>query len=398
MEHFNKIIDRSGQFSAKYDELKMKFGREDAYSMWVADMDFEVAPAISEAIEKRAKQHIYGYTTRPDSYYESMIKWYARRYGFEINKEWLIHSPGVVTSLGVVVKELTKPEDKIIIQPPVYYPFFDSVLLNGRTLLKNPLIKDGDDYKIDFDGLEALAKEASFLILCNPHNPVGRVWSREELERLSEICLRNNVRVIADEIHGDLVYSGKKYTPFASLSDPVADMTITCLSATKSFNIAGLQASFMLVPRREEYEKVDALFTILDLKRNNCFSQVAVEAAYSDGEAWLESMIDYVKGNMDYVREYCQEHIPQLIPNEPEGTYLIWMDCRELGLNDEDLSHFMINEAKIALNGGIAFGEEGAGYVRLNLACPRSVVIEAMQSLNEAVQTIITKEVCNESA
>lgn len=398
MEQFNNIIDRSGQFSAKYDELKMKFGREDAYSMWVADMDFEVAPAISEAIEKRAKQHIYGYTTRPDSYYDSMCKWYARRYGLEIKKEWLIHSPGVVTSLGVAVKELTRPEDKIIIQPPVYYPFFDSVLLNGRTLLKNPLIKDGDDYKMDFDGLESLAKEASFLILCNPHNPVGRVWSREELERLSDICLRNNVRIIADEIHGDLVYSGKKYTPFASLSDAVADMTITCLSATKSFNIAGLQASFMLVPRREEYEKVEALFTILDLKRNNCFSQVAVEAAYSDGEAWLESMIDYVKGNMDYVRKYCQEHIPQLIPNEPEGTYLIWMDCRELGLNDEDLANFMINEAKIALNPGTAFGEEGSGYVRLNLACPRSVVIEAMQSLKEAVQTIITKEVCNESA
>lgn len=398
MEQFNKKIDRSGQFSAKYDEMEMKFGRKDAYSMWVADMDFAVAPAISEAIEKRAKQHIYGYTTRPESYYESMCNWYARRYGFNIKKEWLIHSPGVVTSLGVAVKELTMPGDKIIIQPPVYYPFFDSVLLNGRTLLKNPLIRDGHDYRIDFDSLETLAQEAAFLILCNPHNPVGRVWTRDELEMLSDICLRHNVRIISDEIHGDLVFDGARYTPIASLSDTVSDITVTCLSATKSFNIAGLQASFMVVPRKTEYEKIDSLFTMLDLKRNNCFSLVAVEAAYNKGEEWLEAMVDYVKENMDYVHAYCLEHIPELIPNKPEGTYLMWLDCRKLGLSDEALANFMINEAKIALNIGTAFGDEGSGFIRLNLACPRNMVEEAMNSLAQAVKGLMSKEVCDEIA
>ena len=392
MENFEVVIDRSNEFSAKYDEMDMKFGKKDVYSMWVADMDFEVAPVISEAIEKRAKQKIYGYTTRPDSYYEAMCNWYKRRYDFNIEKEWLIHSPGVVTSLGVLIKELTEPGDQVIIQSPVYYPFFDSVVLNGRTLVDCPLIPNGLDYRMDFDLIEEKAKNASFLILCNPHNPVGRVWTQEELETLAAICLKHQVRIISDEIHGDLVFDNNRYMPMATLSEEVADITVTCLSATKSFNLAGLQASFIVAPREADYKKIESVFTILDLKRNNCFSLVAVEAAYSQGEPWLESMVAYVKGNMDFVVKYCSEHIPMLKPNTPEGTYLQWIDCSVLKLEDDALRTFMIEEAGIALNIGTGFGETGSGFVRLNLACPRNIVEGAMKSLKRAVNKHIGME------
>jgi len=390
MEQFHKSVDRSEEFSAKYDEMEMKFGRSDVYSMWVADMDFEVAPPIYKAIEKRASQPIYGYTTRPDSYLNAMTSWYTRRYGFDIKQEWLIHSPGVVTSLNVAVRELTEKGDKIIIQSPVYYPFFDSVLLNGRELLDNPLCIVDGKYEMDYTGLEELAKEASFIILCNPHNPVGRVWTKVELEKLADICLRNDVRIISDEIHGDIVFGEARYTPMASLSEAINNITITCLSATKSFNIAGLQASFMLVPRADEFEKIQRFFAMMDMKRNNCFSLVAVEAASSDGEPWLESMIDYVKENMNYVHSFCKERIPEIKPNKPEGTYLLWLDCKSLGFEDEELFDFMTNKAKIALNTGVSFGLQGSGYVRLNLACPRKTVEDSMLSLEKATKELMS--------
>lgn len=391
MFRFDQMIDRQNECSAKYDELELKFGRNDLYSMWVADMDLPVADPILNAIQQRAKAPIYGYTTRPEKYFEAAANWYKRRYGFEMETTAFVHSPGVVTSLNLAVQELTREGDGIIIQTPVYSPFYDAVLQNNRVLLENPLIYSEGDYKIDFEAFENMAKEAKMFILCNPHNPVGRVWTREELTKLAEICLRHQVRVIADEIHGDIVFEGNRYIPFASISEEARAISITCFSATKPFNIAGLQASLIYVSNEADRIKFERFFTIYDMKRNNCFSLVAVEAAYSEGEPWLEAMMAYVKANMDYVYEFCKEHLPELKPNRPQGTYLQWIDCSALGLTDAELSHFMINDAKIALNLGTIFGQSGSGFVRLNVACPKVYLEEALMSLKQAVEVLRSK-------
>lgn len=385
MFEFDQIRSRKNEFSAKYEELELKFGRKDLYAMWVADMDLPVAPPILKAIEDRAKAPIYGYTTRPDSYGEAVKNWYQNRYGFTMNPTHLIHSPGVVTSLNIAVREFTAQGDGVIIQPPVYNPFYDAVRLNDRVLIENPLKLVDGDYRMDFDLLEEQAPHAKLLILCNPHNPVGRVWNKEELSRLADICSRHGVKVIADEIHGDIVFQNQRYTPFASISDAARDMSITCFSATKPFNIAGLQASLVYASKAEDRQKFEQFFTVFDLKRNNCFSLVAVEAAYREGEPWLNAMLDYVRENMVLVSDFCKERLPELKPNMPEGTYLQWLDCRDLNLNDEALSEFMIHHAKIALNTGTCFGPYGSGFVRLNLACPKAYVEAALHSLEKAI-------------
>lgn len=385
MFEFDQIRNRKNEFSAKYDELDLKFGRSDLYAMWVADMDLPVAPPILKAIEDRAKAPIYGYTTRPESYGEAVKNWYQSRYNLTMDPAHLIHSPGVVTSLNLAVRELTAVGDEIIIQPPVYNPFYDAVRLNERVLIENPLRFVDGDYQMDFDLLEKQAVSAKLLILCNPHNPVGRVWTKEELAHLADICLRHKVKVIADEIHGDIVFDNCKYTPFASLSEEANAISITCFSATKPFNIAGLQASLIYASQAEDRQKFEQFFTIFDLKRNNCFSLVAVEAAYREGEPWLNAMLAYVRQNMVLVSEFCKERLPELKPNMPEGTYLQWVDCRDLHMTDEDLSQFMIQSAKIALNTGTCFGPYGSGYVRLNLACPKAYVEAALHSLEKAV-------------
>lgn len=385
MKNFDFVIDRRRQFSAKYDELEMKFGSRDLLPLWVADMDFEVAPAIKEAVEARSKESIYGYTSRPDSYWEAAINWYQRRYGLKMEREDLIHSPGVVTSLNVAVRELTQKGDQIIIQTPVYPPFYDAIQKNQRVLVENPLIQQEGTYRINYEELEKLAEKASMLILCNPHNPVGRVWTKEELERIGDICVRHQVIIIADEIHGDLVFDGGKYTPMTSLSESVQALTITCFSATKSFNIAGLQASFIHVPQQAYSQKFQEFFAIMDLERNNCFSLVAVEAAFNHGEDWLNSMLEYVKENMEFVEAFCRARMPELQATLPEGTYLQWINCEGLGLSDDALSKLMVEDAKIAINMGAGYGALGSGYVRLNAACPRKIVEEAMHRIEKAV-------------
>lgn len=388
MINFDREINRKGQFSAKYDELEMKFGRPDLEAMWVADMDFEVAPGISDAIIKRSHEKIYGYTSRPSEYIESMTSWYQRRHNLYLEQENIIYSPGVVTSLSVAVNTLTEKGDGIIIQPPVYFPFFEVIELNERRVVKNPLKKTILGYEIDFEGLEELAKKAKMLILCNPHNPVGRVWSEEELKRIASICDKNDVQIVSDEIHGDLVFNPHRYTPMELICEKNKLPIVTLLSATKTFNIPGLQASFIVSKDSEILEKLNRFFTIYDLKRNNCFSLVGVEAAYRTGEEWLSNMLDYVRSNMDYVKLFCGENLPKLKLNNPEGTYLLWLDCSELGLSDEKLSDMMINGARVAVNMGTGFGDEGAGHVRLNLACPRAQVERTMQAIYSAVDKL----------
>ena len=386
---FDTITDRSDNYAAKYDELELKFGRRDLLSMWIADMDFKSPKPIVEAIQNRASQEIFGYTSRPDSYYETIIDWYKRRYNWEIKKDWIIHSPGVVTTLSIILRDFTSSGDKIIVQPPVYYPFFDVIKDNGRELVLNPLKKMGEDYLMDYDDLEKkIDGKVKHLILCNPQNPVGRVWTKEELIRLGDLCLKNNIKIIADEIHGDLVFKGNRYTPLASISEKFARNTITCFSATKTFNIAGLQASTAIFPNKNDYDKFQRILGILDIKRNNCFSLVAVEAAYRDGEEWLNQLLEYLEGNIEYLIDYCKTNIPQIKPNRPEGTYLIWLDCKALSLGSEELSDFMINKAKVALDSGDWFGIEGSGYMRINIACPRAILEECLKRIEKAVKQL----------
>lgn len=382
---FNKIIDRSKNNSAKYDELKTKFGRDDLYSLWVADMDFKVAPPIQKAIEEKVAQGIYGYTSRHEGYYDAMTNWYKRRYNWNIDKNLVMHSPSVVSSLSLIVQELTKPGDKIVIQPPVYYPFRDVVKGHGRELVLNPLKKVDGTYIMDYEDLESkIDEDTKLLILCNPHNPVGRVWSEEELKKLGDICLNKGVMVLSDEIHGDLTLFGKKYTPFAGINEEFSKNTITCVSTSKTFNLAGLQSSFIVCPHKEVYEKLENIMGLYDIKRNSPFSLVAVEAAYTKGEEWLEELLLYVGENVEFIIDYCKNHMPKIVPIKPEGTYLLWLDCEKLGLDADQLDDFMINKAKVALDSGFWFGCEGEKYMRINMACSRDLIKKALDSIKKA--------------
>lgn len=381
---FDRIIDRSDQSSIKYDGLKSHFNKSDLISMWIADMDFEVPICVSDAIIQRANDKIYGYTQRSQTYYKSMINWFNRRHNLDLEPDHLLYSPGAVTSINVAVNAFSNPGDKIIIQTPVYHPFHMAVRDNSRIILENQLIKTESGYEMDFDQLELLAKEATLLILCNPHNPIGRVWRPDELQRLNDICIRNDVRIISDEIHCDLVYKPNKHLPMMSISDkPV----ITLVSATKTFNLAGLQASFIICTDPEDKRKMNHFYEIYDINLNNAFSLVAVEAAFNSGEPWLNAMLEYVHENMILVKTYCEEHMPELRANMPEGTYLQWIDCRNLNLDDEALMHFMIDKAHLAVNSGHIFGSQGSGFIRLNVACPRQVVEKALNHLRLAVES-----------
>ena len=387
--NFDEIIDRKSNFAAKYDELTLKYGKGDLIPMWVADMDFKAPQPVIDTMRERLEQGIFGYTSRPDSYYESISQWLEKRHGWKVDPKHIIHSPLVIPSINVIIKEFTQPGDKIIIQTPVYSPFFDVVKNNDRELVVNPLKLVDGNYVMDYENLEEAAKSgAKMLLLCNPHNPVGRVWTREELVKLGDICLKYGVKVVSDEIHSDLIYKGNKHVPFGMISEDFFKNSITCSAPSKTFNIAGLQASYVIFPNEEEKQIFDHAWTLIDIKRNNCFSLVATEAAYRHGEEWLEQLLEYLEGNVDLVKDYCDKYIPKIKPNRPEGTYLIWIDCRELGMDKDQLTKFMIDEVKVAFNAGHAFGVEGEGYIRMNIACPRSIVQEVLDRLKTAIDKL----------
>ena len=389
--NFNERIDRSENHSAKWAEMGMKFGRNDLTPMWVADMDIKTAPEILEAMRNKLEQEILGYVYRPDSYYESAVNWLKKRFGYEISPATLIHSPGVVPSMSILVKMLTKETDKILIQSPVYPPFASSVKDNGRTLVENNLVKDENGYyTVDFEDLEKKlsCEDVTLFILCNPHNPVGRVWKKDELEKMGELCRKYNVRILADEIWRDLIMSGHKHIPMASLSKEIEDITITLFSPTKSFNLAGLQASFATFPRAEERKEFDDILGKMDVKRNNPFSLVAFEAAYEKCENWLEQLIEHIDGNMQYVIDFINEKLPMIKTAKPEGTYLMWLDFNGVGIPQDKIQDFLINEAKVAMNDGATFGENGKGFFRMNVACPRYMVEEAMEKIEKAIRNL----------
>ena len=389
--NFNEKVDRSKNHAAKWEEMGAKFGSNDLLPMWVADMDIKTAPEIVEAIKEKADQAIFGYVYRPASYYETAAAWCEKRFGYKIDPKTLIHSPGVVPSMNMLVKMLTKEDEKVLIQIPVYPPFAASVKTGKRTLVTNELVKDENGYyTIDFEDLEKKLSDekVTLMILCNPHNPVGRVWKKEELQKIGDLCVKYNVRILADEIWRDLVLPGYTHTPIASLSREIENITITCFSPTKTFNIAGLQASFAVFPREEEWKAFDNELGEMDIKRNNPFSLVGFEAAYNHGEEWLSELLVHLEGNAQYVADFVKERLPEIKTVKPEGTYLMWLDFNGLNIAPEEITDMLIKDAKVAMNDGASFGANGKGFARMNIACPRYMVEDAMARIEKAVKNL----------
>lgn len=386
--HFDQLIDRRNTRSYKWDQNEKLFGDPDILPLWVADMDFPCPPAVKEVLTKRAQLGVYGYAIRNDSYFEAIVNWFQSRHSWEIQPAWITDSPSVVTTLSLAVELFSEPGQQVVLQSPVYYPFYDVIQNNGRVVAKNPLILRNGHFEIDYDHLESLFKGgAKLLLFCSPHNPGGRVWTRDELVKLGELCLKYQVTVVSDEIHCDLTFPGYRHTPFASLSPEIADITITALAATKTFNLPGLNTSFIVACNASIRRKIEHRLKTLSLHMAQHFAQDAVEAAYNEGGAWLDEMLAYVKGNLDYTLAYLSEHLPEVKPLRPEGTYLLWVDCRQLGLDIQGLKHLMFKEAKVAFNEGSVFGTEGEGWLRINLACPRSVVERALKRFSDAARS-----------
>lgn len=387
--NFDAVIDRSNNFAAKWSEMDKKFGTNDLLPMWVADMDFKTAPCIIDALKERLDQGIYGYTTRPDSYNQSIVNWVSRIHNWNIKSEWLVFSPGVIPTISVLIQEMTDKNDKIMIQEPVYSPFNSVVKDNCRELVISPLKKlDDGNYVMDYEDIESKIKDVKLFILCNPHNPVGRVWTKDELQKLGDICLKNNVKVISDEIHSDIIFKNYKHIPFASISKEFEQNTITCMAPTKTFNIAGLQTSHVVLPNEDDYKILDSAFARIDIRRNNSFSLVATEAAYNYGEDWLNEFLEYLEGNVDFAINYIEKNMPMLKVKKPEGTYLLWVDFSELGLSDKSLANALVENGKVALNQGTGFGLGGEGFQRINLACPRSMVEEALVRIQKTITSL----------
>ena len=384
---FDRPIDRWNNFAAKYDEMELRYGRRDLIPMWIADMDLMTAQPILDAIDARNRQGMFGYTSRPASSFESVCQWQEKRNGWKPDPELCLFTLGVVPALCTFVREFSQPGDEILFTTPVYGEFFESVENWGRKPLTVPLKEENGYYSMDFEAFEeALKRRPPLFILCNPHNPVGRSWTREELRRMGELCLQYGTLIISDEIHSDLMLFGHKHTPMATVSKEIAARTITCTSATKTFNLAGLQAATLMFPNAELRDVYQKFWKSMDVHRNNSFSLVAVEAAFRYGEEWLEQLLAHLEGNVLYVEKFLKENIPEITFCRPECTYLLWFNCKALGLEGDALPQFMINEAHLALNDGRAFGKkEGEGYMRMNVACPRCTVEQAMAQLKAAV-------------
>ncbi|MBU5675707.1 pyridoxal phosphate-dependent aminotransferase [Alkaliphilus sp. MSJ-5] len=385
---FDEIVDRSNNRAAKYDERVGKFGTSEVIPLWIADMDFRTAQPIIDACKRKAEEGIWGYTSRPDSYFKAVQEWEKRRNRWDVDVSLMSWSLGVVPALSTIVKIFTHTGDKILIQTPVYSEFYDVTEAWERVVVENQLVEKNGKWYIDFEDFEKKAKECKIFFLCNPHNPLGIVWEPEELKRMAEICIANDVLLVSDEIHSDLIFNGKKHTPTATLSKEIAEKIITCVSATKTFNLAGLQASTTIFPNEQVKQKFDRFWMNMDIHRNNAFSSVAMEAAYNEGEEWLTQLLAYVSENFDFIKKYFDENIPKIKPNVPDATYLVWLDCRELGMSNEELRDFMIQKAGLGLNEGCSFGRSLSGYMRLNAACPRSILEQALKQLKEAVDKL----------
>lgn len=382
--NFDEVIDRKGSGDIKHDALQELWGRSDLLPMWVADMDFATPSFIVDALKQRMEHPIFGYTATPEAYWQAIIDWVATHHQWDIRKEWLCYIPGIVKGIGFVVNHFTKPGDKVIIQTPVYHPFRLVPQENGREVVFNPLTPS---YEMDFDNLSEVCDErCKVLILANPHNPIGICWSRETLERLADFCHDHHILVISDEIHCDMALFGHKHIPFASVSEKAADCSITFQAPTKTFNIAGIVSSYAIVPNDELRQKFFCWMKANEFDAPNIFAPIATIAAFTKGEEWRRQMLSYVEGNIRLVEDYCHEHMPQIKPIRPQASFLIWLDCRGLGLDHDALEDLFANKARLALNDGAMFGEAGSGFMRLNVGSPRSVIQQAMDQLRKAVR------------
>ena len=372
--NFDEIIPRRGTNSYKWDSA----GDADVLPMWVADMDFRTAPPVVEALRKRVEHGIFGYVRVPDAYYAAVTNWFARRHDWQIEKEWIIYTTGVVPALSAVIKALTAPGDKVMVQTPVYNCFFSSIRNNGCGMIANPLIYRNGTYQIDFADLEQKAADPSVkvLLLCNPHNPAGRVWTKQELTRIGDICIRNNVWVVADEIHCELVFPGHTYIPFASISQEFLMHSVTCTSPSKAFNLAGLQIANIISADTDIRTKIDKAININEVCDVNPFGVEALMAAYNDGEEWLEELKQYLFANYNYLRVYFEEYLPEFPVATLEGTYLVWADCSVLNQSSDETVKTLLEKEKLWVNEGSLYGEAGEGFIRINIACPRQQLIE----------------------
>ncbi|UOR11840.1 MalY/PatB family protein [Halobacillus amylolyticus] len=388
MSHFSEMTVRKGTRSVKWDLAEEIYNDPDVLPMWVADMDFKAPEAVINALTSRVEHGIFGYTMPDDALKSTIVNWLEQRHNWKTAKDWITYSPGVIPSLHMAVQSLTSKEDAILIQTPVYPPFYSVVKDHNRTLVTNPLVFKNESYSIDFDDFEAKIKDhkVKLFILCNPHNPVGRVWTREELVRMNNICLEHGVTVISDEIHSDLIYSEYKHVPIATLSKEASNNTVTCLSPTKTFNLAGLQASYLVTENEEIRTKLTAHFNKQGMFMLNTLGITALESAYQQGEEWLEELIETLEFNRNYVTERLHKETDALRVIPAEGTYLLWIDCRKLNLSQSDLKSFMQKQAKVGLNDGASFGEEGKSFMRMNIAAPRELIEKGVSRIIQAVE------------
>ncbi len=386
--NFDEIIDRRNTSSVKYDLRKLFFGNDDVIPMWVADMDFKTPDFILEAIKKRIEHPILGYSIRSTEYFDAIRNWLQRRHNWIIENNWISFSPGIVPALNMMVLAFTNPGDNIIVQPPVYFPFFSAVKGNDRRLLFNELKLSNGRYVMDFDNLEKLCQRATMMIICNPQNPGGSAWRPEELKKIAKICLRYNVLMVSDEIHADLVNVGFKHTVLASLSNKIAQNTITLHAPSKTFNLAGLSTASVIIPNAGLRKTYNKLVQNLHIDMGNIFGNVASTAAFNNGDEWLDQLLKYIDGNLTFAEHYFKENIPEIRMIKPEATYMVWLDCRALKMDDKELNKFFIQQAGLGLNPGAQFGRGGSGFMRMNLACPRATLIKGLEQLKTAVNQI----------
>ncbi|NBC82978.1 MAG: putative C-S lyase [Bacteroidetes bacterium] len=387
-ESFNQIINRENTNCYKYDWREKIFNKKDVMPMWVADMDFPTPDFILQGIQERMKHPILGYSFYGDSLLESVRNWMLKRHDWEIEKEWIKLTPGVVPAINLAVLTFTQPGDKIIVQPPVYFPFFSAVKDHKRELVENELLLKNGRYVMDFDHLENnIDEKVKMLILCSPHNPTGNVWHKEELEQLVDICVRNNILIFSDEIHSDIIFKGNKHIPTATISDKAADITLTAMAPSKTFNMAGMASSVLIGSDKKRMNQFMREMQKFHIGMGNVLGHAGMEAAYTHGKQWLDEMMEYLHENLDFLKSFIQKNIPLIDVIEPEATYLIWLDCRKLGLEDKPLKDFFVQKAGLGLSDGPLFGKGGSGFQRINIACSKNYLEQALNNLYQALKT-----------
>lgn len=385
--NFDKIRDRSNTNAVKTEMMQELFGRTDLLPLWVADMDFDTPPCVTEALRKRLEHPIFGYTTLPPGYWQSIAHWIETHHNWKTKEEWYTFIPGIVRGIGMAINVFVEKDEKVIIQPPVYHPFRMTTEENGRTVVYNPLIHNTDGtYSMDFDNLAAVADDkCRMLLLSNPHNPGGIVWDSDTLVRLADFCHRRGIIVVSDEIHCDIALWDNRHTPFATVSKEAAACSITFGAPSKTFNIAGIVSSYAIVPNENLRERFFGWLNANEMNLAPMFAPIATKAAFEEGEEWRQAMLRYIEGNIDYVIKYCAEQIPLITPLRPQASFLVWLDCRALGLNHEQLVDLFVNKAHLALNDGEMFGQGGEGFMRMNVGSPRSIIEQAMEQLRKAI-------------